>query len=106
MPLPKIFSLSFLFVLLCSCVVQPTFTQAYDKKCQVVKQKVELSVEQVKGFDQLNCSSSHDCKAQFLGQVVGAAIFFPLSAIISGSIAVVGNSIYWLKEQGQCAEVN
>ncbi|KGJ89427.1 hypothetical protein [Thalassotalea sp. ND16A] len=102
MHLHKILFLSSFCLLLCSCVVKPTVTTEYDNKCQIVKKKVELSVEQVELFEQLNCSGNDECKAEFLGQVVGAAVVFPLSAIVSGSIAVVGNTVYWLNEQGQC----
>ncbi|OUS30714.1 hypothetical protein A9Q98_04200 [Thalassotalea sp. 42_200_T64] len=106
MHLPKIILLFSFSLLLCSCVVKPTVTSEYDNKCQIVKKKVELSVEQVQFFEQLNCSGNHQCKEEFLGQVVGAALVFPLSAILSGSIAVVGNSVYWLYEQGQCITGN
>ena len=105
MRLLKILFLCSSFLVLCSCVVKPMFTEAYDKKCHVIKKKIELSVEQLQGFEQLNCSGSHDCEAQFLGSIVGAAILFPLSAVISGSIAVVGNTIYWVIDQNKCNEV-
>ena len=53
-------------------------------------------------FGELECPNKDDCKAQFLGQMLGSVIVFPVSAIISGSIAVIGNSVYWISEQGQC----
>jgi hypothetical protein len=40
--------------------------------------------------------------SQFLAQVAGSAAVFSVSALVSGSIAVVGNSVYWLDEQGEC----
>lgn len=98
--------LTFTLSTLCSCVVKPIVTQEYDEKCKVVKKKVELTIEQVQTFNQLYCSDSHQCKSQFLGQVMSAAIIFPISAVISGSIAVIGNSIYWLNEQGECNDGN
>ena len=75
------------------CVAVPTVSESYDKKCQIVRKKVELTIEQVQAFKQLNCGSSHDCKSQFLGQVIGATLIFPVSVVISGSIAVVGNTM-------------
>lgn len=106
MQLSKTIIISSFLLLLCSCVVKPTVTTVYDDDCQITKNKVELTVEQVNTFYQLNCSRSHDCKSQFVGQVVGAAIVLPLSAIISGSIALVGNTIYWLNEKGRCIKVD
>ena len=96
-------ALTFLSVsLLSSCVVKPEFTESYDEKCTITKQRVELTVEELELFKGLQCSSNHECKAEFLAHVTGAALILPVSAIVSGSIAVVGNSIFWLKEQGQC----
>lgn len=102
MHLSKVLLISFLSLFLCSCAVMPKFTEKFDKKCQAVQKKVELSIEDAGMFGELECPSKDDCKAQFLGQVLGSVIVFPVSAIISGSIAVIGNSVYWLNEQGQC----
>jgi len=54
-------------------------------------------------FDDLECSNKGDCKTMFLSNIIGSIIVFPVSAIISGSIAVVGNTIYWVEEYGQCS---
>lgn len=94
--------ISFLFLLLSSCAVMPTFTEKFDKKCQVVEKKVELSIEQSAMFDDLECSDKNDCKAAFLGEIIGSVILLPVSAIISGSIAIIGNTVYWIEEYGQC----
>ena len=93
---------SFFSLFLCSCAVTPNFTEKFDKKCQTVQKRVELSVEQLEMFGDLECSDKDDCKTQFLGEVIGSVIIFPVSAIISGSIAVIGNSIYWVNEYGDC----
>lgn len=96
--------LSIIFsLLLCSCAVMPEFTEKFDKKCQKVQKKVELTIEQTAMFDDLECSNKGDCKAMFLGNIIGSVIVFPVSAIISASIAVVGNTIYWVEEYGQCS---
>lgn len=89
-------------LLLSSCVVKPTVESQYDHHCQIVKKDITLSVEQLGRFNGLHCSGHHQCKAQFLGQVVGTAVLFSISAIVSGSISVVGNTMYWLSEQGKC----
>ena len=81
----------------------PKFTEKFDKKCQTVQKKVELSIEDAGIFGELECPNKEECKAQFLGQVLGSVIVLPVSAIISGSIAVIGNTVYWLEEQGQCS---
>lgn len=102
MRLSRVFLISSLSLLLCSCAVMPKFTEKFDKKCQAVQKKVELTIEDAGMFGELECPNKDDCKAQFLGQMLGSVIVFPVSAIISGSIAVIGNSVYWISEQGQC----
>ncbi|AAZ25935.1 hypothetical protein [Colwellia psychrerythraea] len=104
MRLSKVLLISSLSLFLCSCAVMPTFTEKFDEKCQAVQKKVVLSIEDAGMFGELECPSKDDCKAQLLGQILGSVIIFPVSAIISGSIAVIGNSVYWLNEQGQCGE--
>lgn len=96
MNIPRVLLIYFFSLFLCSCAVMPNFTEKFDKKCQTVQKRVELSIEQLELFDDLECSDKDDCKAQFLGEVLGSVITFPISAIISGSIAVIGNSIYWI----------
>lgn len=95
--------ISFFSIFLCSCAVVPEFTEKFDKKCQTVQKKVELSIEEAGVFDKLECSDKDDCKSMFLAKVIGSALVFPVSAIISGSIAVIGNTIYWVEEYGQCS---
>ncbi len=102
MNISRVLLITFFSLFLCSCAVMPNFTEKFDKKCQTVQKRVELSVEQLEMFGDLECSDKDDCKAQFLGEVLGSVITFPLSAIISGSIAVIGNTIYWVNEYGEC----
>ena len=95
----KILIISALTFGLMGCVVYPNVTTNYSEKCKTEKKKIELSIEQVGDFKMRNCSGDHDCKAQFVSQLAGAAILLPVSAIVSGSIALVGNTMYWLQEQ-------
>ncbi|WP_286263204.1 hypothetical protein [Thalassotalea atypica] len=103
MPFSQFLSTTLIILSLTGCAVVPSVNKEYDKQCNIVKKNIELSIEQVDAFDQLHCSSNHECKADFLGQVAGAALIFPVSAVISGSIAVVGNTMYWLTELGECS---
>jgi hypothetical protein len=34
--------------------------------------------------------------------LVAAGVVAAASAVVSGSIAVVGNVVYWIEQQGQC----
>jgi len=87
--------------MLTSCAVKPTVKSEYNKECRIVQKEVKLSIEQIGSFKAFNCSNEQ-CMTQFLAQVAGSAVVFSVSALVSGSIAVVGNSIFWLDEQGEC----
>jgi len=102
MNISRILLITLISLFLCSCAVMPNITEKFDKKCQTVQKRVELSVEQLEMFGDVECSDKDDCKTQFVGEVVGSVITFPVTAIISGSIAVIGNSIYWVNEYGEC----
>jgi len=81
--------------LLPGCVVVPRTTTSYDRECQVVSKRVELEAVQVA---QLGSCRNADCGV--LLAVVGITAVG--SAVISGSIAIVGNVAFWLERQGQC----
>jgi hypothetical protein len=99
----KLKSLSLLLVccFLCSCIIKPKKVVGYDEACNVETKRYELTVEQVKMFENMQCEND-DCKKQFVGQAVGAVFMVPLSAIVSGSIMVTGNTLHWLEEKGKC----
>jgi hypothetical protein len=81
--------------LLQSCVVVPRSTNSYDRECKVVAKHMELEVVQVGSL--MGCGGA-DCG--YLLALAGATA--AASAVISGSIAIVGNVVYWLEKQGQC----
>ena len=93
---------SFLLLSICSCAVVPTFTEKFDNKCQTVQKKVVLSTEVLGPTDGFECPDKDACIAKLSGHVIGSVIIYPLSAIFSGTIAMVGNSYYWVNELGQC----
>lgn len=83
----------------CVYVFSPQVVTLYDEDCDVVFQKMELTVEQhdaLAGRGQ--CSGEKDC----LTFVAAVLMITPVSAIISGSIVVAGNTAYWMEHKGQC----
>jgi hypothetical protein len=93
---PRLAAVLALALLAGGCMVVPRTTHQYDPDCQLVHKRVTLDVQQVNAV--AHCGSGADCAGQlaFLG-LVGAA-----SAVVSGSVALVGNVAYWLERQGQC----
>lgn len=90
---------------LCSCVVMPKTVAGYDSKCQIVTKHIELTVEEVESYDSMGCTME-DCLWN-LGEVAAqATLKAAATTVISGSIAVVGNTLYWLERQGDCPAQN
>lgn len=82
-------------VLLAACVMVPKTTYRYDAECQVVARHMTLEPVQIAAFG--GCSNSGCASLLAVAGVTAAA-----SAVVSGSIAVIGNVVYWLERQGQC----
>ncbi len=84
-----------LVILLASCVVVPQTVRTYNTGCELVSRRVELKPVQVQVVER--CGGS-ECGLLLAGYGVVAAA----SAVVSGSIAVAGNVVFWLEEQGRC----
>lgn len=79
-----------------ACVVVPTTVTHYDPACHIVARQMTLQPVQLASIS--GCSN-HGCLTVLAVATATAAA----STVISGSIAIVGNVVYWLEEQGQCA---
>ena len=79
-----------------ACVVVPATREVYDPECKVMKRQMTLEMAAVGGFQ--SCGGDA-CKAMLvaMGAVTAA------TAVVSGSVAMVGNMVYWFERQGQCA---
>jgi hypothetical protein len=84
-----------LAALLAACVVVPRTDSVFDHDCQMQRRQMTLEVQQIGAFG--GCVND-GCVAL----LVGAGVVAAASAVVSGSIAVVGNVVYWLEQQGQC----
>lgn len=85
----------FCALLLQACIYLPRTTEVYDADCQVITKKLDLLPVQIAAFG--GCSDS-GCVALLVAAGATAAA----SAIISGSIVIVGNVVYWFEKQGRC----
>lgn len=92
-------------VLLCgtvsSCVVVPKKVASYDAKCHVSTQKIELTMEQMNTFDEIDCLTK-SCRSELAWALLSSSLVVTTSAIVSGSVALIGNTLYWMESQGQC----
>ena len=80
------------FLLVAGCVATPREIEYYDAGCDIQSRKLVLEVQPL---GNLNCTQSRDC----MGAVLAISAS---STIISGSIVVVGNTVYWLERVGKC----
>jgi hypothetical protein len=102
--LPKV-TLIFLSSSLCACIVAPKKVASYDAQCRVSTQKIELTVEQIEVFDAANCLV-HSCTQEIINALAISTLAITTSAVVSGSIALAGNTVYWLESQGECPNLN
>lgn len=84
-----------------ACVVAPKKVASYDQNCMVSTQKIVLTTEQLQEFNNVNCMTN-SCRAEFIEAAATSVLVTTTSAVISGSIALVGNTLYWLESQGKC----
>ena len=85
---------------LSGCIVTPRTTTHYDSGCAVAHKKVVLTAQQVDLMQGRNCGN-YDCR----GFLMSLLIVSPASAVISSSIAIVGNTMYWVEYKARCASV-
>lgn len=81
-----------LVTLLSACVVVPR-TQVVFDECRMQRRSMVLDVHQVGYFS--GCANEA-CLALLVGMGAVAAA----TAVVSGSIAVAGNVVYWWEERG------
>ena len=81
--------------LACGCVIVPVTVEGYDADCRVVTRHMELKAVQVAQFD--------GCRGQNCDAAVLAALgVTAITMVVSGSILVVGNVVYWAEHRADC----
>lgn len=80
---------------LAGCVFLPQTTIGYDPACGVVQRHMTLQPYQVGVF--VGCQNEGCIELLVAAGVISAASF-----VVSGSIAVVGDVVYWLEAKHRC----
>jgi hypothetical protein len=78
-----------------ACVVVPQTREVYDSRCKVLTKEVVLETAVLGQFQ--SCGG-RECQVL----LVSMGLVTAASAVISGSVAVVGNVVYWFERQGRC----
>jgi len=77
------------------CIFVPVTTQTQEQGCRGVTRQMKLQPVQIATLGRCR---GDECAAVLV--IAGAAA--ATSAVVSGSIVVVGNAVYWLEKQGAC----
>jgi hypothetical protein len=78
-----------------ACVVVPVVDMRADVSCDLTTRQVTLDVQQIAA---LGGCYGDACLAQL---VVGGVVF-ATSLVVSGSVAIVGNTLHWIERVRKC----
>lgn len=80
---------------LAGCIVVPQVQDVYDPDCKLLTRQITLDAAYIGGF--------HSCAGDgCVAMLVAAGFVTAASVVVSGSIAIVGNVVYWIELQGRC----
>lgn len=82
-------------VVLGGCVFLPVTTTEYDPTCELTRRHMVLKPHELDAL--IGCQNEGCGALLVLAGAVTAA-----SVVVSGSVAVVGDTVYWLQDEGQC----
>ncbi len=80
---------------LCGCIFVPHTTTIYDPACGLAERHMSLKAYQIGAFG--GCRNQGCAELLVLAGAVSAA-----SLVVSGSVVVVGEVVYWLEAKTQC----
>jgi hypothetical protein len=83
---------------LTSCTVAPRTVESFDYECKTYQRSATLTAKPIGGLDK-------SCQQQpglCLPLLVGAGAVTAATTIISGSLVITGNVVFWLERQSRC----
>jgi len=83
---------------LAGCIYLPKTTEVFSPQCGTTLKHITLTSEQANTF--VVCDHEACVALLVLAGVVSAA-----SAVVSGSIVVIGKAVYWLENQINCQRI-
>jgi hypothetical protein len=80
------------------CVVVPVTRDVYDADCRMMRREVTLEAAVLGQF--------HSCAGQECSMLLATlGVVSAASLVVSGSLAVVGNVVYWMEHEANCRRV-
>ncbi|PUA29932.1 MAG: hypothetical protein B0W54_05175 [Cellvibrio sp. 79] len=98
-------TLGLLIISLNACVVVPKKVASHDEKCKVAVQKVTLDLIPMESDADWSCTNDY-CAWDISSEIASAVFTTTTSAIVSGSVALAGNTLYLLESKGECPGEN
>jgi hypothetical protein len=89
-------------VLACGCVIVPRTREGYDPDCQFVTHSMELEAVQVSEFRACGPQGHYGANDLCVAAWVASFGVTAASAVVSGSIVVIGNVAYWAERRLNC----
>lgn len=80
---------------LAGCIVLPRTAEVYDPVCRTYVKQMVLETEVIGGIGHCH----NDGCAVMLASL---GLISAATAVVSGSIAIVGNIVYWAERRGEC----
>ena len=77
---------------LSSCSFYPKQIEYYDSDCDIKYKKLIMKQSNF-GMRRGDCNNE---------ACIAAIISIPIQAIVTGSIVIAGNTIFWLEKEGRC----
>ena len=84
---------------LAACVVVPVTRDVYDPDCRMMRREVTLEAAVLGQF--------HSCAGQECSMLLATlGVVSAATLVVSGSLAIVGNIVYWLEHEANCRRRN
>ena len=102
MPLRSLVPIVLAGALASGCVIVPRTREGYDPDCQFVTHSMELEAVKVSEFQACGAQGHYAGNDLCVAAWVASLGVTAASAVVSGSIVVVGNVAYWAERRLSC----
>lgn len=94
----KLIILVSLSLFISGCVYYPKKIDHYDTECKITFSTLELESKEMRDA----CAKTNSGDPSGAACLAGIATLGAASAIVSGTLVMVGNTAYWLGKEGRC----
>jgi hypothetical protein len=83
-------------LLLQGCIFLPEVTETQEPDCAEPRKRVSIESSSISEIEECDGVAYAGC------MMLGGVIIWPASAIVTGTVATVGNAAYWVEHQVEC----